>query len=285
MVATFCQYEALKYVSFPVQTLGKCAKMIPVMIWGSAVNGKTYKFKDYSIAILVTLGCAMFAMTGAPLSAAPAYAMPLPPKVQLLQRGQEPVSPTAARVQLLLCALAAPQCLHTCLSAVRVCHCALICRRRGPLHTQRPINSALSRESAARAGQVTSKRSQNLFDSSLFGCLLMMGYLGFDGFTSTWQDKMFKGFSMSIYNQILYVQLCSAGVSLVSLVMFGQARWTPPCCIPLPLTVASLFASTCADLVVLMSCGAGSVLLLDGVCMTPVLVSSSMGTSAGRRSS
>lgn len=76
----------------------------------------------------------------------------------------------------------------------------------------------------APAGQVTSKRSQNLLDSSLFGCLLMMGYLGFDGFTSTWQDKMFKGFSMSIYNQILYVQLCSAGVSLVSLVMFGQVR-------------------------------------------------------------
>lgn len=65
VVATFCQYEALKYVSFPVQTLGKCAKMIPVMIWGSAVNGKTYKAKDYIIAVMVTLGCAMFAMTGA----------------------------------------------------------------------------------------------------------------------------------------------------------------------------------------------------------------------------
>ncbi|KAH7676874.1 UAA transporter protein [Dioscorea alata] len=29
---TTCQYEALKYVSFPVQTLAKCAKMIPVMV-------------------------------------------------------------------------------------------------------------------------------------------------------------------------------------------------------------------------------------------------------------
>lgn len=59
-------------------------------------------------------------------------------------------------------------------------------------------------------------------DSSLWGCLLMLGYLGFDGFTSTWQDKMFKGYSMSIYNQILFVQLCSACVSLTSLVAFGQ---------------------------------------------------------------
>ena len=64
-MATFCQYEALKYVSFPVQTLGKCAKMIPVMIWGSAVNSKTYKAKDYIVALAVTAGCAMFAMTGA----------------------------------------------------------------------------------------------------------------------------------------------------------------------------------------------------------------------------
>jgi adenosine 3'-phospho 5'-phosphosulfate transporter B2 len=63
-VATFCQYEALKYVSFPVQTLGKCAKMIPVMLWGAAVNGKTYKWKDYIIAFLVTTGCALFALTG-----------------------------------------------------------------------------------------------------------------------------------------------------------------------------------------------------------------------------
>lgn len=30
------QYEALKHVSFPLQTLGKCAKMIPVMVWVSA---------------------------------------------------------------------------------------------------------------------------------------------------------------------------------------------------------------------------------------------------------
>lgn len=65
MVATFCQYEALKYVSFPVQTLGKCAKMIPVMIWGTLVNQKTYKAKDYGIALLVTAGCVLFAMTGA----------------------------------------------------------------------------------------------------------------------------------------------------------------------------------------------------------------------------
>jgi len=31
-MATTCQYEALRYVSFPTQTLAKTAKMIPVMV-------------------------------------------------------------------------------------------------------------------------------------------------------------------------------------------------------------------------------------------------------------
>ena len=34
------QYEALKHVSFPLQTLGKCAKMIPVMVWVSRRAGR-----------------------------------------------------------------------------------------------------------------------------------------------------------------------------------------------------------------------------------------------------
>ena len=40
VVATTCQYEALKYVTFPLQTLGKCAKMLPVMLWGGLIMGK-----------------------------------------------------------------------------------------------------------------------------------------------------------------------------------------------------------------------------------------------------
>lgn len=60
VVATCCQYEALKYVAFPVQTLGKCAKMIPVMIWGTLISHKTYSAKDYTAALLVTTGCTVF---------------------------------------------------------------------------------------------------------------------------------------------------------------------------------------------------------------------------------
>ncbi|KAL4428810.1 hypothetical protein ABPG77_005248 [Micractinium sp. CCAP 211/92] len=132
VVATFCQYEALKHVSFPMQTLGKCAKMIPVMIWGTIILKKRYNGKDYLNAALITLGCTLFLMTG----------------------------------------------------------------------------SVKSKHASA--------------DSSVFGLMLMLGYLGFDGFTSTFQDKLFKGYQMTIYNQILYVTTFSATFSLLGLISAGQ---------------------------------------------------------------
>jgi hypothetical protein len=36
----------------------------------------------------------------------------------------------------------------------------------------------------------------------------------FDGFTSTFQDKMFRGYDMEIHNQIFYTTLCSCILSL-----------------------------------------------------------------------
>ena len=80
--ATLCQYgtlpfgweknhstilftiEALKYVSFPTQTLGKCGKMIPVMIIGAFISGKTYSWKDFVVAGAVTVGCVSFVLSG-----------------------------------------------------------------------------------------------------------------------------------------------------------------------------------------------------------------------------
>ncbi|XP_057852759.2 UDP-galactose/UDP-glucose transporter 5B isoform X2 [Cryptomeria japonica] len=102
ILTTTCQYEALKYVSFPVQTLAKCAKMIPVM-------------------------------------------------------ASEDIT---------------------------------------------PYNTGK--------------------ESSFWGIFLMLGYLGFDGFTSTFQDKLFKGYNMEIYNQIFYTTLCSCAISMIGLFIQGH---------------------------------------------------------------
>ncbi|PSC69081.1 adenosine 3-phospho 5-phosphosulfate transporter 1 isoform A [Micractinium conductrix] len=58
------QYEALKYVSFPLQALAKCAKTVPVMAWGLLLGGRRYDTVDYGCALTVTFGCALFVLTG-----------------------------------------------------------------------------------------------------------------------------------------------------------------------------------------------------------------------------
>ena len=41
----------------------------------------------------------------------------------------------------------------------------------------------------------------------------MLGYLGADGFTSTFQDSLFRGYQMSAFNQMLYVNAFSSLIS------------------------------------------------------------------------
>ncbi|KAJ0611161.1 putative UAA transporter [Helianthus annuus] len=138
ILTTTCQYEALKYVSFPVQTLAKCAKMIPVMIWGTLIMQKKYKGPDYFLALLVTLGCSLFILF--------------------------------------------------------------------------PVNITLYPSATGGASELSPYRKER--ESTVWGVSLMIGYLGFDGFTSTFQDKLFKGYDMGIYNQIFYTTLCSCILSL-----------------------------------------------------------------------
>ncbi|XP_019177479.1 PREDICTED: UDP-galactose/UDP-glucose transporter 5B-like isoform X3 [Ipomoea nil] len=135
ILTTTCQYEALKYVSFPVQTLAKCAKMIPVMIWGTIIMQKRYQGQDYFLAFLVTVGCALFILYPAAGDFSP------------YSKGRE---------------------------------------------------------------------------STVWGVSLMIGYLGFDGFTSTFQDKLFKGYDMEIHTQIFYTTLCSCFLSFSGLILQGN---------------------------------------------------------------
>ena len=57
-----CQYEVLKYLSFAVSTLAKCAKIIPVMIWGRLILRKRYTLMDFVSAGAVTAGCFIFVL-------------------------------------------------------------------------------------------------------------------------------------------------------------------------------------------------------------------------------
>ena len=59
-LSSWCQYEALKFVSFPTQVLAKASKVIPVMLMGKVVSNKTYPWNEYFTATLISLGVAFF---------------------------------------------------------------------------------------------------------------------------------------------------------------------------------------------------------------------------------
>merc|ERR1719379_2748702 len=68
-------------------------------------------------------------------------------------------------------------------------------------------------------GQISAAHSQQ--GDSIYGLALLMGFLAFDGFTSTFQEKLFKEHSTTKYNQMLYINTFSAITSGVSLLIFG----------------------------------------------------------------
>eukprot|EP00934_Nitzschia_sp_Nitz4_P007986 Nitzschia sp. Nitz4//scaffold99_size76975//23002//24863//NITZ4_005570-RA/size76975-snap-gene-0.0-mRNA-1//1//CDS//3329560832//7976//frame0 len=60
MLSSWCQYEALRYVSFPAVTLFKSFKLAPVMLMGKILGNKTYPAYDYVVAVIIGVGIVMF---------------------------------------------------------------------------------------------------------------------------------------------------------------------------------------------------------------------------------
>ncbi|EHB10885.1 Adenosine 3'-phospho 5'-phosphosulfate transporter 1, partial [Heterocephalus glaber] len=64
--SSWCQYEALKFVSFPTQVLAKASKVIPVMLMGKLVSRRSYEHWEYLTAGLISLGVSMFLLSSGP---------------------------------------------------------------------------------------------------------------------------------------------------------------------------------------------------------------------------
>lgn len=133
VVATSCQYEALKWLTFPTVTIGKCAKMLPVMLILNLRSGRRYTYEDFGIAAAVLAGCAVM------------------------------------------------------------------------------ISS----------GNVVAKRTGAADEDTPFGFGLLIVYLLFDAITSTYQERLFDKYGMSVYNQMLYINASSASISVLGLSVSG----------------------------------------------------------------
>jgi len=64
MLAMAGSNEALRYVSFPTQVLGKSCKMVPVMAGGLLLGGKSYTAFQYIQVVLITGGVVVFNFGG-----------------------------------------------------------------------------------------------------------------------------------------------------------------------------------------------------------------------------
>lgn len=60
IMSSWFQYEALKFVSFPTQVLGKACKVIPVMLMGKLVSGNKYQVYEWVTAGLLSVGISFF---------------------------------------------------------------------------------------------------------------------------------------------------------------------------------------------------------------------------------
>ncbi|XP_030200362.1 adenosine 3'-phospho 5'-phosphosulfate transporter 1 [Gadus morhua] len=63
ILSSWCQYEALKYISFPTQVLAKASKVIPVMLMGKMVSHKSYEYWEYLTAALISVGVGLFLLS------------------------------------------------------------------------------------------------------------------------------------------------------------------------------------------------------------------------------
>lgn len=60
MLSSWCQYEALKYISFPTQMLAKAFKIVPVMLMGKFLHSKSYEGYEYISAATIGAGAYLF---------------------------------------------------------------------------------------------------------------------------------------------------------------------------------------------------------------------------------
>ena len=132
VMSSWCQYEALKFVSFPTQVLAKSGKVIAVMMMGKLVSNKTYSWQDYIMAAMLSLGVAVFLLSADP---------------------------------------------------------------SGHHHTR---------------------------DTTIAGAIILVGYLVFDSFTSTWQNDLYRQYKMTSEQMMLGVNVFSGLLTMFSLIVRGS---------------------------------------------------------------
>lgn len=145
ILSSVCQYEALKFVSFPTQVLAKSCKMLPVMLMGYVVGRKRYPLSDWLVAVVVTAGVVVFK------------------QAELADTSRAHARPSAGE----------------------------------------------------------------LSGGEAIGYSLIVGYIGFDSFTSNWQEALFKEYSVTPLQMMRQVNMFSVLFAATGLLLTAEAFELP----------------------------------------------------------
>ena len=217
LVTTVCQYEVLKYLSFAASTLAKCAKIIPVMIWGKIILHKTYNWRDYFMAALVTAGCFLFVLDRGVIQN---RQLRHGGEVQHGDDGQNKFGAPPAPFYYDPVDVSDPVVSYNSYFDA------------GADYDKEEVEVAEEEETGAQVlNEIVTGGGGHFMDTVMnqgqahmyvLGTLIMCVYLGFDGFTSTFQQKLYRHYTCSILNQIFFTTCFGALFSFCWLLSTNQ---------------------------------------------------------------
>ncbi|KAK1862838.1 hypothetical protein I4F81_005406 [Pyropia yezoensis] len=232
VVATSCQYEALRWIPFPTLSVGKCTKIVAVMaVLRIRAGGPLYSGADVAAGLAIAAGAGVVLATS---PSSPASAMAVVVKVTEAAVAGEGVS---GQVKAAAAAASA-----AAVGAATVAADGAL----SPASTQGAATAgAAAAAAASMAAPAAAARVATVGDVAAaaaygglwaaglppgpswlatgVGVALLGGYLLFDALTSTAQQSLFRVYGHGVLQQLLWINAAAALLSAGLLVASGAA--------------------------------------------------------------
>lgn len=179
ILSSWCQYEALKYVSFPTQVLSKSCKIIPVMLLSKIMLRKRYQYIDYLCALVLSMGMFVFLVNQPP---------DLKHRHASIQQMQNNAISPASPVELQIT----------------------------PEPTELQSTSAYDLHKL-RQNAIKLISGQHSHSNLASGLVILALYLAFDSFTSNWQQSLFERYRVTNWQMMAAANFYSIMLTLTSL--------------------------------------------------------------------
>jgi solute carrier family 35 (adenosine 3'-phospho 5'-phosphosulfate transporter), member B2 len=200
-VSTLCQYEVLKYLSYAISTLAKATKILPTMVWGIFLHGRRFSNSQYLSAVFVTAGCFVFV-----------YNSSLAAKNRVIFKNYEDgviddvdddenLSSKAFKL--------------------------IITDNTDDVYSKVVAEDAIWKEvGEISAFQQTIAWFRHIAKNSLaIGALIMLIYSTADGFTSSFQQRMFRVQKISLFDQMFWTCVFGTFFSAMWVIFSGQLKY------------------------------------------------------------